>query len=195
LNCTLTARILVHVKSIHIHRNREFAMYQADPSPAAYARSGNIFHRAEDWLDARGRWAWIAAMVLGFVIFWPVGLGLLAYMIWGKRMFNSSCRSMSRHEDRHAERHARWADKIDRKFAMAARRGEYRMAFGSSGNAAFDSYKADMLRRLEEEQSAFEAFLQRLRDAKDKSEFDAFMEDRARSAAQPTEGDTPKGEY
>jgi hypothetical protein len=166
-------------------------MYQADPSPAAYTRSGNIFHRAEDWLDARGRWAWIAAMVLGFVIFWPVGLGLLAYMIWGKRMFNSSCRSMSNHEDRRD----RWAAKIDRKFAMAARRGNHHMAFGSSGNAAFDAYKADMLHRLEEEQSAFEAFLQRLRDAKDKSEFDAFMEDRARSATQPGEGDTPKGEY
>jgi hypothetical protein len=187
LNQGLTARILPHVKSIHINRNREFAMYQADPSPAAYTRSGNIFHRAEDWLDAKGRWAWIAAMVLGFIIFWPVGLALLAYMIWGKRMFNSSCN--------HEGRRDRWAAKIDRKFAMASRRGDYRMAFGSSGNAAFDAYKSDMLRRLEEEQSAFEAFLQRLRDAKDKSEFDAFMEDRARSAAQPTEGDTPKGEY
>ena len=50
-----------------------------------------------------------------------------------------------------------------------------------SGNTAFDSYKADMLRRLEDEQAAFEGFLQRLRDAKDKSEFDAFMDDRARA--------------
>ncbi len=166
-------------------------MYQADPSPPAYTRGGTIFQRTEDWLDDRGRKAWVIAMVLGFIFFWPVGLALLAYMIWGKRMFTSSCRS----EDRHGDRHARWAAKIDRKFAMASRRGEYRMAFGSSGNAAFDTYKADMLRRLEEEQTAFDAFLQRLRDAKDKSEFDAFMEDRARSAAQPTEGDTPKGEY
>lgn len=166
-------------------------MYNADPSPAAYTRSGNIFHRAEDWLDAKGRWAWIAAMVLGFIIFWPVGLALLAYMIWGKRMFSSSCN--------HESRRNRWAAKIDRKFAMAARRGEYGMAFGSSGNAAFDSYKSEMLRRLEDEQTAFEAFLQRLRDAKDKSEFDAFMEDRARGNANPapeTGGDTPKaGEY
>jgi hypothetical protein len=189
LHEALTKRILAHVKSIHINRNREFAMYQADPSPAAYARSGNIFRRAEDWLDAQGRWAWIAAMVLGFIIFWPVGLSLLAYMIWGKRMFNSSCRSMSRED-----RHARWAAKIDRKFAMASGRG-YNMAWGSSGNAAFDAYKADMLKRLEEEQTAFEAFLQRLREAKDKSEFDAFMEDRARGAAQASDSDTPKGEY
>lgn len=51
-----------------------------------------------------------------------------------------------------------------------------------TGNAAFDAYKAETLRRLEEEQDAFEAFLQRLREAKDKSEFDAFMDERARKA-------------
>lgn len=54
-----------------------------------------------------------------------------------------------------------------------------RAAMSSSGNAAFDAYKADTLSRLEEEQSNFEAFLKRLRDAKDKAEFDQFMEDRA----------------
>lgn len=48
-----------------------------------------------------------------------------------------------------------------------------------TGNAAFDSYKADTLRRLEEEQTSFESFLERLRAAKDKSEFDAFMDERA----------------
>ena len=49
-----------------------------------------------------------------------------------------------------------------------------------TGNSAFDAYKADTLRRLEEEQGNFEAFLERLRDAKDKAEFDQFMEDRAK---------------
>ena len=53
----------------------------------------------------------------------------------------------------------------------------------SSGNAAFDAYKAETIRRLQEEQEAFEAFLQRLRDAKDKSEFDTFMDDRAKANA------------
>ena len=37
----------------------------------------NAFRRSEAWLDQRGKWAWIAAMVLGFIIFWPVGLALL----------------------------------------------------------------------------------------------------------------------
>jgi len=50
----------------------------------------------------------------------------------------------------------------------------------SSGNAAFDAYKADTLRRLEDEQQSFEDFLRRLREAKDKTEFDDFMNDRAR---------------
>lgn len=48
-----------------------------------------------------------------------------------------------------------------------------------TGNAAFDAYRADTLRRLEEEQGSFESFLERLRAAKDKSEFDAFMDERA----------------
>lgn len=114
--------------------------------------------RAEAWLDDRGKAAWIAAMVVGFIVFWPIGLALLAYMIWSKRMFNGSCRH--RHEYR---MHRHWGMR-------------------PSGNTAFDAYKAETLRRLEEEQEAFDAFLKRLRDAKDKQEFDAFMDERARAA-------------
>ena len=125
------------------------------------------FRRAESWLDARGRAAWIAAMVLGFVFAWPIGLGLLAYMIWSKRMSKSFCRGAER------------PDRMGRFDSLRP-----------SGNSAFDAYKTDMLRRLEDEQAAFEAFLQRLRAAKDKSEFDAFMEDRARATAQAAQGPT-----
>ncbi|MEM8631743.1 MAG: DUF2852 domain-containing protein [Pseudomonadota bacterium] len=113
--------------------------------------------QAENWLDARGKGAWIAAMVLGFIFFWPVGLALLAYMIWSKRMF-SSC--SSRHNRARISRHA----------------------IKSSGNTAFDAYKSDTLRRLEQEQEDFEDFLKRLRDAKDKIEFDQFMDERAKRA-------------
>jgi hypothetical protein len=114
------------------------------------------FGRAESWLDERGRAAWIVAMILGFVFFWPVGLAILAYMIWSKRMFKRSC--------------AGWRP--------AAHMHGYR----PSGNSAFDAYKAETLRRLEEEQEAFESFLKRLRDAKDKAEFDQFMDERVRKA-------------
>ncbi|TAG23299.1 MAG: DUF2852 domain-containing protein [Rhodobacterales bacterium] len=131
------------------------------------ARSGgirNAFLRAENWLDQFGRKGWIAAMVLAFIFVWPVGLALLAYMIWGKQMFSRSCSHRRHMSDANLGRHA------------------YR-AGQDTGNYAFDSYKAEALRRLEEEQAAFEAFLQRLRTSKDKSEFDAFMEDRARATA------------
>lgn len=123
---------------------------------ATPAKRDNILKRSESWLDARGKGAWIAAMVLGFIFFWPVGLALLAYAIWSKRMFNGSCATRTHHA---------------------------RHAFKTSGNSAFDAYKTDTLRRLEEEQDAFEAFMQRLREAKDKAEFDQFMVDRARKAA------------
>ena len=122
-------------------------------------------NRGESWLDDRGKGAWIAAMILGFVFFWPVGLALLAYMIWSKRMFKKSCGHDSRHEGRMSRHH------------------QFRATMRPSGNTAFDAYKADTLQRLEEEQSNFEAFLARLRDAKDKAEFDNFMDDRARKAA------------
>lgn len=122
------------------------------------------FSRSEAWLDSKGKGAWIAAMVLGFVFFWPVGLALLFYMIWSKRMFNKSCRHSS------------------------ARHGFSAMT--TSGNSAFDAYKADTLRRLEDEQHSFESFLQRLRDAKDKAEFDDFMDERAKAAATSKDDDT-----
>ena len=146
--------------------------------------SGGIFSylgRAEAWLDDKGKGAWIAVMVLGFIFIWPVGLAFLAYMIWSKRMFSrSSC----------AERRARRFDRHENHWGGHA-------AMRPSGNAAFDAYKTDMLRRLEDEQTAFEAFLQRLREAKDKSEFDNFMEERARAASTPvTPTDVARpGEY
>ena len=132
---------------------------------APYAQpvhNGNWFQRSERWLDERGKGAWIAAMVAGFIFVWPVGLALLAYMIWSKRMFSGNCAAKrSRHSTRHA----------------------MRSAMSSSGNSAFDAYKADTLKRLEDEQHNFEEFLKRLRDAKDKAEFDQFMEDRATRTA------------
>ena len=127
--------------------------------------------RSEAWLDQRGKGAWIAAMVLGFVFFWPVGLALLAYMIWSKRMFSKSCSSRRSRSFRHP--------------AMSAMR--------PSGNAAFDAYKEETLRRLQDEQDAFEAFLQRLREAKDKAEFDQFMEDRDRRRAEAAKDTSETG--
>jgi hypothetical protein len=55
----------------------------------------------------------------------------------------------------------------------------------SSGNRAFDEYRTETLRRLEEEQREFREFLERLRLAKDKAEFDQFMAERRNREASP----------
>lgn len=144
-------------------------------APAAHGPAfgrglGRFLNRSEAWLDSKGRGAWIGAMVLGFIVFWPVGLALVFYITltnrWSKPMFGQTCRNRQDHSHRH---HGHWGHQ-----------GRAR----TSGNTAFDAYKAETLRRLEEEQTAFETFLERLRAAKDKTEFDNFMEDRARSAPQ-----------
>ncbi len=107
------------------------------------------------WLDERGKPAWLAAMIVGFVFVWPVGLAILFYMIWSKRMSGSFFCNRTARRSRH-------------------------MGTRPTGNSAFDAYRDDTLARLEDEQTAFNAFLARLRDAKDKTEFDAFMEERSR---------------
>jgi hypothetical protein len=72
--------------------------------------------------------------------------------------------------------------------AAAERWGGGRRYRGPSGNRAFDEYRAETIRRLEEEQREFMEFLDRLRHAKDKVEFDQFMAERGRRP----QGDTPQ---
>ena len=130
-------------------------------------------------LDDWGRPAWIAVMVLGFILFWPLGLAILAYMIWSGRM------GCGRHGDMtHWRRHM--ADRLERKWERWGR--EMRGGFHSSGNRAFDEYRDETLKRLEEEQREFREFLERLRKAKDKEEFDAFMAERRSRPAEGTQG-------
>ena len=112
--------------------------------------------QGRDWLDDRGKPAWIAAMVLGFIFVWPLGLAVLFYMIWSGRM-GCGRTGWGRFGGRHG-----------------------RAGAGPTGNAAFDEYREETLRRLEEEQTAFVGFLEKLRRAKDKAEFDQFMSDRGR---------------
>ena len=119
-------------------------------------------------LDELGKPAWIALMVLGFVIWWPIGLATLAFIIGSGRMSCMKARGMSQ-----------WQGAPDQMRAA----GTWWQPTRSSGNRAFDEYREETLRRLEEEQREFRDFLGRLRMAKDKAEFDQFMaERRARTA-------------
>lgn len=129
-------------------------------------------------LDDIGKPAWIALLVLSFIVFWPLGLAVLAYLIWSGRM---GCWS----------REGRWQEKMERMHHKMERMQEKARRWhgwegSSSGNHAFDEYRAETMRRLEDEQREFRDFLDRLRHAKDKAEFEQFMADRrGRSANEP----------
>ena len=123
------------------------------------------------WLDEIGKPAWIAVTIVSFVLCWPIGLLVLGYLIGSGRMgcwtHNWSRQGGERWQsrmERMQQRAARWCGP-----QAAARPG------ASSGNWAFDEYRAETLRRLEEEQRQFTEYLDRLRRAKDKAEFDEFM--------------------
>jgi len=100
------------------------------------------------------KWAKITAMVMGFVAFWPVGLAILFLMIWSEKM--GACRSWS------------WSGPERRVVTDVA----------PTGNAAFDAYRRETLARLEDERRAFGDFLVRLREARDREEFERFMTER-----------------
>jgi hypothetical protein len=121
----------------------------------------------------------IFLMVLGFIVFWPLGLAMLAYILWGDRW----------------PEFRRQAHDAKREFAWNCGWGGHRYgSYGASGNAAFDEYRSRELkrldeerRRLEEERREFETFLRNLRMARDKEEFDRFMSER-RSRGPSAEG-------
>ena len=120
-------------------------------------------------LDDLGKPAWIALTILGLVYWWPIGLAILAFLIWSGRMSFWKGGYVSR-----------WPGSMDELHGAGTWWRPSR-----SGNQAFDDYRTETLQRLEEEQREFKEFLSRLRMAKDKQEFDQFMEERrGRSSAQ-----------
>ena len=128
------------------------------------------------WLDDMGRPAWIALMIVSFILFWPAGFVVLGYLIGSGRMMG--CWTANRGE--------RWQARVDRmQQRMQERAARWGWPRGSSGNWAFDEYRAETLRRLEEEQREFKTYLDRLRHAKDKAEFDQFMAEMRRRSEGP----------
>jgi hypothetical protein len=117
----------------------------------------------------------IALMVLGFVVWWPLGLAMLAYILWGE-MFGGSPEKA----EAFVHRSRAWCR--DQGFNHHRRHGGFRQ---SSGNAAFDDYRATQLKRLDEERKrldeeiqAFHEYMRNLRMARDREEFDRFMRER-----------------
>lgn len=111
-------------------------------------------------LDELGKPAWLALMILAFIVYWPLGLATLAFLAWSGRMACWRGQGMSRWQQGSMRGAGTWWQPT------------------SSGNRAFDEYRSETLQRLEEEQREFRDFLERLRMAKDKAEFDQFMAER-----------------
>lgn len=139
-----------------------------------------------DKLDEFGKPAWIALMILGFMVWWPLGLAILAFAIGSGRM---GCARHGSHWERKMGRLQGRMDRVRSRMESTGEGGGWWGQPRSSGNHAFDEYRAETLKRLEEEQHEFRAFLDRLRFAKDKTEFDEFMAERRNRpeppAAQP----------
>jgi len=96
-----------------------------------------------------------------------------------------------RRGDRWERKIARMQDKMERMRGRIDRvrsRGGDWFSPATSGNRAFDDYRAETLKRLEDEQREFKDFLARLRFAKDRAEFDQFMSERRQ---RPFEPDSP----
>lgn len=118
-----------------------------------------------DWTPAS-----IALMVLGFIVFWPLGLAMLAYIVFGDKLG-------------HFKRSAN--EKADGMCAGFRRaRGHYDRHF-PTGNVAFDDWRRAELERIEEQRrkldemrAEFDDYLRELRRAKDQEEFDRFMRER-----------------
>lgn len=108
----------------------------------------------------------IVLMVILFMVAWPLGLLMLAYLLWGDRLsFDGTPAG---------------AKRAYRSSGCFGWNGSARTQ--QSGNVAFDEYRKSELKRLEEERrrldeerAEFEAYVQNLRKAKDQEEFDRFM--------------------
>ena len=113
----------------------------------------------------------IALMVLGFILFWPIGLAVLGYIIWGEKFGGSAEKAQ-----------AYWNKGCGYMRSNKQQFGGSDRNFSTSGNAAFDDYRSEQLKRLDEERArldaevdAFHEYMATLRKAKDREEFDRFM--------------------
>jgi hypothetical protein len=128
--------------------------------------------------------ATIALMVIGFMVFWPLGLAMLAYIIWGDRL-DGFKRDVNRTTDGIFAGCRRSADKAHRWGHGVAR----------TGNVAFDDWRDKELERLAEERkklddalAEFDEYARELRRAKDQEEFDRFMANRKSNPPAPKAG-------
>lgn len=110
-------------------------------------------------LEELPRPMWIALAILGFILWWPLGLAIMVYILWSGKM--KCCQFAFPRPNQNGDDVEETRDRSRQP--------------RTSGNRAFDEYRAETLRRLEDEHRAFQEYLDRLRLAKDRAEFDEFM--------------------
>jgi hypothetical protein len=130
----------------------------------------------------------IVAMVLGFVVFWPIGLAILFAKMWQRKSaYSGDIPSFleAKFREKWGESwQQKWEAKMGRHWACGGRADFGARSWGarSSGNLAFDEWREAELARLEEERQKlvaaereFASYMENLRRAKDREEFDRFM--------------------
>lgn len=119
----------------------------------------------------------VAAVVIGFFIFWPIGLALLLLKLMG-RSFGHEGDLFSFAAEQGAKMRSAFGD-----VSKEASRGWTGPSFmRSTGNVAFDEWREGELARLEEErrkvaeaEREFAEHIAELRRARDREEFESFM--------------------
>lgn len=119
-------------------------------------------------IDEYGKVGWITVTVVGFWFAWPIGLAMLAFLAGSGRLRGLRTSAPGTWFNLGTQDN-RW---------NAGFKAPWGPAKSASGNKAFDDYRDETLRRLEDEEREFQSFLDRLRKARDKSEFDTFMAER-----------------
>jgi hypothetical protein len=122
-------------------------------------------------LDELGEMAWVPLALLAAVMAWRSRSAVLASLAGGGRL--------QAWRDGAASAPGSWV-LVQAGSALQWMWSIRRNGGPPSGNQSFDSYRDDALRKLKEEQREFRAFLAQLHQSRDRSEFDAFMAERAR---------------
>ncbi|MBY6240847.1 DUF2852 domain-containing protein [Methylosinus sp. Sm6] len=124
------------------------------------------------------------AIILGFIVFWPIGLAILLFKVW-QRKFGYEGDVFAFAQERAADLQARWREATGQSRSEGWRGPGF---MRSSGNVAFDDWRESELARLEEErrklaeaEREFAEHIEELRRARDREEFESFMRARGRS--------------
>jgi Protein of unknown function (DUF2852) len=168
--------------------NADTGMFYQSCSPRQNGRShGRGYWHGEPWKPVE-----ILAMVLGFIVYWPIGLAVLGWKFWQKKSgYPGDIISFGREK---WEKLANWVNCARGSggwgFSVKAASG---FGMGSTGNRAFDEWRTTELARLEEERQKlvaaereFAEFMENLRHARDREEFERFMDAHRNQRGRPS---------